>query len=226
MLSKSQEKLIASLKTKKGRQETGLCLVEGKKILDLAGAYVESLFTPKDTPSFEKLVSTQTPQPIAGIARLPCFTHKDLLSKDILIILDGVQDPGNVGTIFRLALGFDASIALIHAADPGNPKVIRSSVGSIFQVPWMQVEKEEILSLISTSSRTIYRLEKRDKSTSLSSLVVKKPCVIIIGSEGQGIHLPIEGISVSIPHEPVLESLNVSHALAILLYQFSCLPCS
>ena len=66
----------------------------------------------------------------------------------------------------------------------------------------------------------MYRLEKRDTSLSLSSLSIKKPCIIIAGSEGQGIRLPLQGLSVSISHDSKMESLNVSHDLAIMLYEF------
>ncbi len=107
MLTLNQEKLIKSLDTQKGRKESGLCLVEGEKNLAAAQNFLEFTFSYADTPNFERLVTTQTPQDKAGVARIPKFELAELENKKTILVLDGVQDPGNVGAIFRLASGFD-----------------------------------------------------------------------------------------------------------------------
>ncbi len=214
MLTTSQEKLIQSLHTKKGRDESGLCLVEGAKVIETAATAVEFTFTKKDTKRFEKLVTTVTPNETAGVARIPKWSHDDIRSRNTIIVLDEVQDPGNVGAIMRLCLGFDASLILVECADPVSPKVIRSSVGAVFHVPWIEVKRSVAPVLIEEFERPLFRLELGGTT---SSLPKGKPCVIIAGSEGHGISLDIKGTSISIPHNPKLESLNVGHALAIIL---------
>lgn len=214
MLTKKQEKLILSLHTKKGRLASGLCLVEGKKNIDAAGKSIEFIFTEKDTNNFKKLVSTETPQPIAALARIPRPTMKDIIARPIIVLLDGVQDPGNVGAIIRLCLGFNASLLLVDSADPTSPKVIRSSAGAVFSVPWQTIPRTHAEDALFMLNRPVYRLEKSKKS---DATITDEKIVLIAGSEGRGILLPTKGKSFSIQHNSKLESLNVGHALAIVL---------
>jgi len=216
MLSKEQEKLIKSLHTKKGREKSGFCLVEGQKIIDTAKDFIEYTFTSADTNQFDKLVTTETPQSIAAVAKTPKWTETDILEKPITLILDGVQDPGNTGAIFRLCLAFNASLVLVEAVDPTNTKVIRSSAGALFHVPYLRMNSNEAQRFLLNQKRPLYRLEKRERSIPFSE-IKKEPAIIIAGSEGSGISLPIEGTSMVIPHQEDLESLNVANATAIIL---------
>ncbi|MBT4722941.1 RNA methyltransferase [Candidatus Falkowbacteria bacterium] len=215
MLTKAQEKLIKSLHTKKGRQKAGLCLVEGKKNIELAGDLIEYKFTKEDSSEFDKLVTTETPQEIAGVAKIPEFTLEDIKKHDTVVVLDNIQDPGNVGTISRLCLGFDASLLLINSVDPTSPKVIRSSAGAVFQVPWMKTTEKTLQNF----KRKTYRLEKRTGAKALTSKSkLNQKCIIIAGNEGQGIKLDVKGDSIFINHNKKLESLNVASALSIILH--------
>ncbi len=223
MLTNAQEKLIRSLDSKKGRREAGRCLVEGaKNILECVG-YLDFRFTPEDTTDFASLVDTVTPQPEAAVARIPSHSPEEIMKNDVIVVLDGVQDPGNVGTILRLCLGFDASLILIESADPTSPKVVRSSAGAFFKTPWLEVPRpgaEEALA--SYEDYAVYRLEKEGKGEALSftsqaAAALPKKMMIIAGSEGQGIKLDIAGTSLSIPHNPALESLNVAIAIGLIL---------
>jgi len=218
MLTKSQEKLIRSLHRKKGREETGLCLVEGRKNIEAAKKFIDFSFTEEDSEDFKRLVTTVTPQLEAAVARIPVYGEADVLKKDIVVVLDGVQDPGNVGTILRLCLGFDAGLILIGSADPTNSKVIRSSAGALFQVPWKEMKEHEVYELFQREARAIYRLEKRKGSQSLKKIEMRPPLFLLAGSEGQGIGLNIESPSVYVDHDKKLESLNVAMALAIVLF--------
>jgi TrmH family RNA methyltransferase len=221
MLTNSQEKLIRYLATKKGRMDSGLCLVEGEKNLKEAKEFLDFTFTPKDTKKFSQLVSTITPQNIAGVAHIPQWSKKDIIKKPVIIVLDNVQDPGNIGTILRLCLGFNAALILIESADPANPKVIRSSAGAFFKTPWLEVARAEAPKFIKDLDREVYRLENNTKSSLIiSEKILKKipaKLILIAGSEGQGIKLKIKGTSLEIKHEKALESLNVAAALAITL---------
>ncbi len=218
MLTKAQVKLIKSLHKKKGRDATGLCLVEGEKVIELAKSFIDFRFSEEDSIDFKKLVTTVSPQMQAAVARIPEWTEKELLKKDVIAVLDGVQDPGNVGTILRLCLGFNAGLILIGSADPTNPKVIRSSAGAVFQVPWVHMKEHEVYELFQKEGRVIYRIEKRKGSRALNKIDLQTPAFLIAGSEGKGIHLNIESPSVYIDHDKKLESLNVATALSIILF--------
>lgn len=220
MLTNAQEKLIKSLHTKKGRKESGLCLVEGLKFVDSAGDFVDFRFTDLDSKNYKELITTETPQDISAIARKPQFSMEDILEKPIILILDGVQEPGNVGSILRLALGFNASVLLVESSDPSNSKSIRASAGAYFMVPSLEVKRGEIEEVISTLNRPLFRLEKRKDSIAPKDLPHAE-LAIIVGSEGKGISLPITAPSLAIRHDAKLESLSVSHAVAMVLYHLS-----
>lgn len=218
MLSKNQEKLIKSLQTKKGRQKSGLCLVEGEKNIKSTKKFIDFTFSPKDTPNFKKLVTTETPQTLAAVAKTPQFDLKEILIKKVIVVLDNVQDPGNLGTIIRLCLGFEAGLILHQSADPTNPKVIRSSAGAIFQTPWITSTEQEIKEVIKQNKLPVYRLENKKTAKDFGKNKFEKQIVLLAGSEGQGIKIKIKGTSLKINHNKELESLNVANALAISLH--------
>lgn len=219
MLSNTQIKTIKSLHAKKGREKTGLCLVEGEKVIQLAGDAIDFTFTANDMDNFSELVTTETPQTIAAVARIPQWELSDIITGHTIVVLDGVQDPGNVGAILRLCLGFNATLLLIESADVTNPKVIRSSVGALFQVPWLTIPRTEAVATIQNMNLPIFRLEKTPTAESIEVVQSNESCIIVAGSEGSGIQLDIPGQSAMIHHSEILESLNVTHALAIALYE-------
>ena len=219
MLSKSQEKLIRSLQTKMNRQRRGLCLVEGPKLIKEADKHIDFTFTKDDTDIFEQLVSTEAPQSIAAVARIPEWRINDLERLSTIIVLDGVQDPGNVGAIMRLCLGFKAGLILVESAEVSSPKVIRSSAGAFFNFPWIKMSKQEVRPYLLNSGRPIFRLEKRAESQPISVIKDVQEAFLLAGSEGSGIKLKVDGQSVVVEHHPHLESLNVGQALAIVLHQ-------
>ena len=216
MLTHAKEQLIRSLHRKKGRLESGLRLVEGKKVIKTAGKAVQWTFLRKDSARFDELVSMKTPQDMAGVAKIPRWSMDNIVSCKTIVVLDGVQDPGNVGAILRLCLGFDASLILVESADVTSPKVVRASVGALFQAPWIVVSREDAFDAILAFDRPVYRLEQGNASALNDHHV--PPRVLIAGSEGHGIQLDVLGESISISHNPILESLNVGHALAIVLH--------
>lgn len=220
MLSIAQEKLIKSLHTKKGREKADRCLVEGAKVIETAGNAVEFTFTEEMSENFLDLITTETPQDVAAVAKIPKWQETDIESRNTIVVLDGVQDPGNVGSILRLCLGFDASIILIESADITSPKVVRSSVGAVFNVPWIKVKRDEAREYIENLGRTVYRIENRKTSVPASQMT-GEPAILVVGSEGSGLKLAVGGTSVVIKHSPLLESLNVTHATAIALYERS-----
>lgn len=223
MLTKNEEKLIKSLHRKKGRKETGLCLVEGQKVIDVAGDAVERVFHPNDSDRYADLVTTEAPQPVAAIAKIPDWTLDNVKEKNRIVVLDGVQDPGNVGAILRLCLGFDAGLIFIESADPTSPKVIRSSAGAMFQAPWVVISRDEAAKTITNLDHQVLRLEKVREGEEIKRTIKNavSKLAIIAGSEGNGIQLDVEAPSIFVGHSDALESLNVANAVAITLHQFS-----
>lgn len=218
-LSRAQEKLVRSLNQKKHRRETGFCLIEGEKLVGELKGQIEFTFSREDTELFDDLVTTQTPQNIAAVAHIPSWSSDQVFASGTVLLLDGVQDPGNVGGMFRLAMGFGATMVLIESADPSSSKVIRSSAGAMFHVPWIEVAREDADGLLGQQSHLLFRLEKREGAQSIEKLRSDEKIALIIGSEGKGIQLDIDAPSVAISHADSLESLNVGHATAIALYE-------
>lgn len=218
MLTKAQESLIKRLHTKKGRRENNLLLVEGEIPVAEAKEYIEWTFTGNDSFKFETLVTTEHPQPIAAVARIPEWTLDDIQNQSVVVVLDGVQDPGNVGTLLRLALAFDGAVVAIESADITSSKVVRASSGALFHVPWMSMTRGKAVEFIAALERPVYRIEKRPESVALQQATIASRPVIILGSEGHGITLDVTGTSLVIEHNDTLESLNVTHAAAIALY--------
>ena len=136
-----------------------------------------------------------------------------------VVVLDGVQDPGNIGTILRACLGFHAGLVLVESSDVTNPKTVRSSVSAVVRVPWVSVPRAQADRVIRDVGRPVYRLELGKQTTSVVDLPKKDRITIIAGSEGQGIRLDTSGTSVKIPHDRSLESLNVGVAVSIALYE-------
>ncbi len=221
MLTRKQEKEIRALQDSSVRWVRRRCVVEGRRFVEAAGDAVELVFTPQDTPLFTQLVTADTPQDVAAVAHIPQWTVEDVCRTATIVVLDGVQNPGNVGSALRLCQAFDASLVLVDCADPSNAKVIRSSAGAFFSVPWMRVTRTDMQQTVldHCGDRTVYRLEKRDGAVDVATIAsATAPVLLIAGSEAHGIQLPISGTSLVIPQNASLESLNVTHALAVALY--------
>lgn len=164
---------------------------------------------------FDSLAGTQQPQGVLGLFHRPRATAAEILGRrdTVAVALDGVQDPGNVGTIIRLAAAFDAAGVLLlpGSADPFGPKAIRSSAGAILNVPVAMITARELLDaglpLIATA---------------MSGAATDPPsrtAVLIFGSEGAGVseELLRHSTSIAIPTSGRVESLNVASSAAILL---------
>lgn len=218
MLSKSQDRLLLALQKRKEREERGMFIIEGEKFVRDAGKLVEFTFTHRDTTIYQEVISTEAPQGIAAVARVPEWTMADITSRPTIVVLDGIQDPGNVGTVLRACLGFNASLLLIESAEVTNPKTVRASASAILRVPWKTVPRDEAVDLLTSLARPIFRLELKQGAVTPAE-ISPKDRILIAGNEGRGIKLQINGTSVMIPHNPALESLNVAMATSIVLYE-------
>ena len=173
---------------------------------------------------FATLAATEHPQGIVAV-----YTPRDWGLDDLLprpgkpvVILDAVQDPGNVGTIARTALAFGAAglIALPGTADLENPKTLRSAMGALFRLPHLHADDVAVLHWLSTHGVLLWATAM-DGEPILSG-APSKPVAVLLGNEGAGVRdelLARADQRVAIPIESVAESLNVSVAAGIILHQ-------
>lgn len=215
-LTPAQHRLLLNLQKRKERERLGMCIIEGEKFIHDSREFVEFVFTDRDTSIFREVVTTENPQRSAAVARVPQWTPEDVFSRQTVLVLDGVQDPGNVGTLLRLALGFDAGMILVESAEVSNPKTVRASAGALFYAPWITVSRDEIESVLEEVGWPIYRLELR-KGAVAPEEMTDGPMMLVVGSEGKGIKIGARGTSVAVRHNPQLESLNVAVATGIVL---------
>lgn len=156
------------------------------------------------------VADTKTSQGVLGLFHRP---PSRFAADRIVAALDGVQDPGNVGTIVRLAAAFDAGVALLPGcADAFSPKAIRASAGAILSVPIAEVTAQE---LIETGRPLLYA------DASGEAFAPPKDAILVLGSEGRGVSdaLREHGKPIGIRTSGRVESLNVAAAAAILLWQ-------
>jgi TrmH family RNA methyltransferase len=179
---------------------------------------------------FGDLAGTDTPQGILAIVQPRVWTLAEIKSGgggSPLLVVDGVQDPGNVGTLIRTAhaLGASASVLLRGSADPMNPKALRAAMGATFRHPVVQLDdgpfiawaREHSLVLWATAADGVPIARARDARATNKELIA-----VIVGNEGAGIRPQLNAIAaqrVAIPLAHGAESLNVAVAAGILLYE-------
>jgi len=194
------------------------------RLLPQIGAHVETLVLPDKL--FASAVPSQTPQGVAALVHIKTFSLGDILDSPSigpLLVIAGVQDPGNLGTILRSAEAFGAKGVLLAEGTVSayKSKAVRASSGSLFRVPITKVQLESLaqtlrdrgLRLIATSSHKGVPLQEADLSGEAA---------IFVGNEGAGIDKKLLGEMdelVMIPHSPRVESLNAGIAASIILYE-------
>src|SRR5215472_6242489 len=199
-----------------------------EKLLPQIGSHVETLLLPDSI--FDGAVPSETPQGIAALVRLREFSMDDILERlqvGPVMVVVGLQDPGNLGTILRSAEAFGSAGVVLGegTVSPFNSKVIRASAGSMFRLPVVLAKADGGLEPVITKLRTAgVRLiaTSSHKGTPLDQAKLTGPAAVFIGSEGSG--LPKNLMAqvdelVAIPHTPQVESLNAGVAGSILLYE-------
>lgn len=166
----------------------------------------------------KKITGTIHPEPIAAVVPLPSF--QDLSSASYLLVLDGVADPGNVGTLLRsaLALGWSGAYLLDNTCDPFNEKALRAAKGATFRLPLAQGSWESFIEMANKNSFQVLvaDIEGRKINQTKCSL----PVALLLSRESQGAREDAKNsfFKVTIPIQQ-MESLNVASAGAILLYE-------
>lgn len=174
---------------------------------------------------FKEISDTDNPQGIMAIVSFDEFSLGDILKENnFIIVLDRVQDPGNLGTIIRTADAFGANGIIVTngCVDVYNPKTIRSTMGSIFQIPIVHMgEMREVLEVLKQENTSIISSSLNTDKYSYD-IDFKTSCAIVIGNEAQGISKEVLNLSdqlVKIPMVGEAESLNAAIASGVLMYE-------
>ena len=232
MISKSDISLITSLAYKKYRDELGLFVVEGPKMVEeaqLSGYKIHKLFTDAElTPAeMKKISGFKTPSSALAVVKQP--KHQldfSALSGDLILALDGIQDPGNLGTIIRLAdwFGIRHIVCAPTTADCYNSKVVQATMGAIFRVKIYYTSLADFCKQMS-GKMPIYGTTLNGDNIYEKPLIT--PAVLVMGSEGSGISPEVEkwlSDKLYIPSFPAenkgSESLNVAVSTAIVCAEF------
>jgi len=228
------------LSSKKEREISGLFVADGTKLLKEAVQYWPDLDTvilsdgvEADVPEnvrivrvpgdvMESISPMQTPQGALFLCRLP---EKQVFEpKPGMLLLDGIQDPGNLGTILRTADALQIPVALLEGcADPFSHKVVRASMGAVFRTAPVSVSWEEAKQACESAGIPIAVTALSEKAQDLRNADLQKMAVVI-GSEGQGVRQQILDCAdnqLIIPMDPRCESLNAAVAATIVMWQMT-----
>jgi TrmH family RNA methyltransferase len=195
-----------------------------ERLLPQIGAHVETLLLPNKI--FDNAVPSETPQGVAALVHLKEFSFEEIMARlrvGPLVVIAGLQDPGNLGTILRSAEAFGGAGVILGegTVSPFNAKVVRASAGSIFRVPVIREKLDAVCSRLRAQEIRLVATSSH-KGTPLGEARLSGPLAMFIGNEGSG--LPRDLMTrmdeaVVIPHAPQVESLNAGVATSILLYE-------
>ena len=250
-LSNVQVKNVMLLQKKaKERKKQQLFVVEGMKMVMEAPRHaLESVFVsqsfyeraykelPSDVPVvvvsdkiFISMSDTVTPQGIMALVRQPCFDRENILrgrkreGAGCFLILENISDPGNLGTILRTGEGAGISGIFMSTdtVDIYNPKVIRSTMGSIYRVPFLYVENlRELAKEMKDRGITIYAAHLKGDRSCYEADYSKDSC-FLVGNESHGLSeemAEMADIKMKIPMEGQVESLNAAIAATVCMYE-------
>jgi TrmH family RNA methyltransferase len=230
-------------KERKYREKTGYFLCEGRKMLEEArqsGQHIgeillcdpalgEELDTP-ETPVYllpetllRQISEVKTPQNLVFTCQAKTSTLEELEEPRRLLILDGLQDPGNLGTILRCADAFalDGVVLLPGCADLYNPKVVRSTMGAVFRVKTIRSSQQALLDFAKEQNLPLYATALAADSQPVTGQNLSR-CGVVIGNEGNGVSSEMLAAcqkKLIIPMPGRAESLNASVAAAIMMWE-------
>ena len=234
-----------------GRNENGLVGIEGPNLLAeavRAGLHVRCVYVAQGSePTLETIplpvdvevlamprelldsaLATETPQPVAALVESPDWTWAHIVgvhkvSAALIVVLAGLQDPGNLGTIMRSAeaFGADGVLCLDGTVSPWNPKAVRASAGSVFRMPVLQVHAADAMAQLRESGVRILATSVRGAARA-DVMDLSEPVALLIGNEGKGVPADLAAETdgaITIPCPGPVESLNAAVAASVLLYE-------
>lgn len=244
------KQVCAYVQKARERRKAGIFVAEGVKMFEEAPAadiykvYVTPAFCERhaadavhkklEQTGFEqvsdevlsKMSDTQTPQGILCLIKMPKYSLKDLLvnQNGIFVVLEDLQDPGNLGTILRTGegAGIAGVIMTKNTVDIFNPKTIRATMGSIYRVPFVYVqEPEEALSELKAAGISVYAAHLKGEQY-YDAFDYTRGCAFLIGNEGNGLKEQTADLAdtyVKIPMAGQVESLNAAIATTLFMYE-------
>lgn len=245
-------KELVKLSDRKKREESGRFCFEGRKLLEEAiafGAPLESVLMTqraikeykKDTSAlpiievsdevYEKISFEKSPEGIFCVSKALDKIHnlyiiyRGSFSDERCFLLDGIRDPGNLGTMLRTAFAFGCDTVIMSAdcADIYNSKTVRASMGAVFKQKTVRVQDMPgTLSAMRENGYTVYCAALDESSVSLDGIAITTKTCFVVGNEGSGIRKDVISVSngsVIIPMEPGTESLNAASAATVLLWE-------
>jgi RNA methyltransferase, TrmH family len=255
-MSGSLQTLIRDLHRRRGRERRGLALAEGVRLVEEAlaagvsirGAAVSPVlesttrgkalkasltarsvrFEEVAEADLEALADTEHPQGVVAVIEPKRWRLEDIPMTPgaTVLVLDAVQDPGNVGTMWRtaLALGGTGLVALKGTADLTNPKVVRSAMGASFRLPAAIAAPEEFVAWGRLQRAEIWVADPAGESLPAMARpsAVRAPVALVVGNEGAGVSPSLDAAAdrrIAVPLARGVESLNVAVAAGILLYE-------
>lgn len=184
---------------------------------------------PVSDAEFASAADTESPQGVLAIGSIPRWTPEDLPPLATVLVLDAVQDPGNVGTIVRTAaaLGVDVTLALPGTVDVWNAKVVRSAMGALFSHPVMPMSWDDAVRWLTDREIALWVADTAGRS--LAEVATTRPprLALVVANEGAGVSPHVAAAAhrqVAIPMRAGVESLNVAVATGILLYTLTSRP--
>ena len=167
----------------------------------------------------------KSPQGTLFVAKLPDTAPPERLTGRRWLVLDGLQDPGNVGTIWRTAdaFGADGLILVNRCADPFSPKTVRATMGACFRLPVYEMVVEDLPGLLERSGLSLYAAAVWKNTVDIETVQLDR-CAVVIGSEGKGVSPELLSLSqkaVQIPMRARCESLNAAAAATVILWEMS-----
>lgn len=243
-ISNNEIKKVKALQQKKFRDESGLFIVEGEKMVDEAMEspfHVECVYRRDEIgeDAMKRISSLASPSPVLAVVRKPEDTYVsdpaslgNLLDKGgLFLALDTIRDPGNLGTILRIAdwFGIDAVFAARDTVDVFNPKVVQATMGAVFRVKLHYVDLPAVSDMVLERGGKVYGtfLDGKDMYSRALSTGKDAPVVIVIGNESEGIS---EAMAVKVSDRLYIppyprecsgsESLNAAVATAITVAEF------
>ena len=226
------------LSSRKEREKEGLFVADGTKLLQEAVKYYPGLDTviltdgvEAEVPDHVRLIRVpedvmasispmETPQGALFLCRLPEKTA--FAPRPGMLLLDGIQDPGNIGTILRTADALEIPVALLEGcADPYSHKVVRSSMGAVFRTPVVQTTWAEAKAACAAAGIPVAVTALSDRASDIRNADLCKMAVVI-GSEGRGVRqevLDAADAELIIPMNPRCESLNAAIAATICMWE-------
>jgi RNA methyltransferase, TrmH family len=246
--------MIRDLGRRRGRERRGLALAEGVRLVEEAlaagvplrgaavspalegsprGAELKSALVARGVPLLEVaaaeldgLADTEHPQGVVAVVEPPRWSLADLPSTPgaVVLALDAVQDPGNVGAVLRAALGLGAAgvVALKGTAELTNPKVLRGSMGSVFRLPAVATDADAFVAWAAERGIELWVAAADGEPIERGARAQRPPLALVLGNEGAGVGPALAAAArrrVSIPLAGPVESLNVAVAAGILLYE-------